>query len=115
MTLAYPVALIGDTVPPQIRDVRTQNVAGGVKVTWTTDEFATSDVRYGTSPGTYPWVAGSRLYEKQHAVTLLGLTQGTTYYFVVFSIDRSDNQATGGEYQVKMLTKTYLPVLLRGW
>ena len=85
--LAYPGALIGDTVPPQIREVRAQNVAGGVKIIWTTDEFATGEVRYGTAPGTYPWVAGSRLYEKQHEVTLPGLTPGVTYYFVAFSGD----------------------------
>ena len=114
VTLAYPVVLIGDTVPPQIREVRAQNVAGGVKITWTTDEFATGEVRYGTAPGTYPWVAGSRLYEKQHEVTLLGLTSGTTYYFVAFSIDRSGNQSVTGEYQIQARVQTYLPAILRG-
>ena len=114
MMLAYPGALIGDTVPPRIQNVRTQNVAGGVKVLWMTDEFATGEVRYGTAPGTYPWVAGSRLYEKQHEVTLLGLTPGTTYYFVAFSIDRSGNQSITGEYQVQSRVQTYLPAILRG-
>ena len=114
MMLAYPVVLIGDTVPPQFREVRAQNAAGGVKITWTTDEFATGEVRYGTAPGTYPWVAGSRLYEKQHEVTLLGLTPGTTYYFVAFSIDRSGNQSATGEYQIQARVQTYLPTILRG-
>lgn len=113
MMLAYPGALIGDTVPPQISDVRMQNLAGGVKIIWTTDEFATSEVRYGITPGTYPWVAGSRLYEKQHEVPLLGLTPGTTYYFVAFSIDRSGNQSVTGEYQIQARVQTYLPAILR--
>ncbi len=114
MALAYPIALIGDTVPPQIRDVRTQNVAGGVKVTWTTDEFATSEVRYGIAPGTYTQTASDPRFAKTHELTLTGLTTGRTYYFVVRGADRSGNQAVSGEYQVNMQTKAYLPVVLRG-
>ena len=113
MTLAYPVALIGDTVPPQIRDVRTQNVAGGVKVTWTTDEFATSEVRFGIAPGVYTQTASDPLFEKTHSLTLTGLTAGQTYYFIVRGADRSGNQAQSGEYQVKVQTKTYLPLIRR--
>jgi hypothetical protein len=113
VTLAYPVALIGDTVPPQIRDVRTQNVAGGVKVTWTTDEFATSAVRYGAAPGTYTQTAADPLFDKSHSLTLTGLTAGRTYYFVVRGADRSGNQAISGEYQVRTLGKMYLPMIRR--
>ncbi len=114
MTLVYPVALIGDTVPPQIRDVRTQSVVGGVKVTWTTDEFATSEVRFGIAQGAYTQTASDPLFDKTHALTLTGLTAGRTYYFVVRGADRSGNQAQSGEYQVKVQTKMHLPVMLRG-
>lgn len=113
MALAYPVALINDTVPPQIRDVQAQTVAGGVKITWTTDEFATSEVRYGTAPGVYTQVVSNPLYEKQHAVTLTGLTSGPTYYFVVRGADRSGNQAQSGVYQVRAQMKMYLPLVVR--
>lgn len=114
MTLAYPKALIGDTAPPQIRDVRSQSVAGGAKITWMTDEFATSEVRYGTAPGAYTQTASDPLFEKTHSLTLTGLTAGRTYYFVVRGADRSGNQAQSGEYQVKVQTRTYLPLTLRG-
>ena len=114
VTLAYPVALIGDTLPPQIRDVRTQSMAGGAKVTWTTDEFATSEVRWGAVPGAYTQTASDPLFEKMHILTLTGLTAGRTYYFVVRGADRSGNQAQSGEYQVKVQMKTYLPMVLRG-
>jgi hypothetical protein len=116
VTLAYPVALIGDTISPQISNVQTQNVAGGIKVTWTTNEFATSEVRYGTAQGSYTQTASDPLFDKTHALTLTGLTAGQTYYFVVRGADRSGNQATSGEYQVKMQLKTYtyLPMVLRG-
>lgn len=113
VTLAYPKALIGDTVPPQIRDVRTQSAAGGVKITWTTDEFATSEVRWGTAPGAYTQTASDPLFDKTHALTLAGLMAGRTYYFIVRGADRSGNQAQSGEYQVKVQTKTYLPLIRR--
>lgn len=114
VTLAYPKALIGDTVAPQISNVRTQSVAGGVKITWTTDEFATSEVRYGTAPGVYTQTASDPLFEKNHSLTLLGLTAGQTYYLIVRGADRSGNQAQSGEYQVRVQMKTYLPLTLRG-
>jgi len=113
VTLTYPAALIGDTIPPLIRDVRAQSVGGGVKITWTTDEFATSEVRHGTAPGVYTQTASAPLYEKAHSLTLTGLTAGRTYYFVVRGADRSGNQAQSGEYQVKVQTKTYLPLIRR--
>ncbi|MBM4430923.1 MAG: hypothetical protein FJ026_11345 [Chloroflexi bacterium] len=113
MTLAYPRALINDTVPPQIRDVRTQPVAGGVKITWTTDEFATSEVRHGTAPGVYTQTTADPLFKKVHNLTLTGLTAGRTYYFIVRGADRSGNPAQSGEYQVKVQTKMYLPLIRR--
>ena len=89
-------------------------MAGGVKVTWTTDEFASSEVRFGTAPGAYTQTTSDPLSAKTHALTLTGLTAGRTYYFVVRGADRSGNQGASGEYQVKMQTKTYLPMVLRG-
>ena len=113
VTLAYPVALIGDTVPPRISNVQAQSVGGGVKVTWTTDEFATSEVRYGTAPGAYTHTASDPLFEKNHSLTLTGLTAGRTYYFVVRGADRSGNQAQSGEHQFRVQVKTYLPLIRR--
>ena len=111
--LAYPVALIGDTVPPRISNVQAQSVGGGVKVTWTTDEFATSEVRYGTAPGAYTHTVSDPLFEKNHSLTLTGLAAGRTYYFVVRGADRSGNQAQSGEHQIKAQVKTYLPLIWR--
>lgn len=113
VTLTYPRALINDRTPPVIRDVRTQAMAGGVKVIWTTDEFTTSEVRYGTAPGSYGQTVSDPLYEKTHSLTLTGLTAGRTYYFIVRGADRSGNQAQSGEYQVVVQTKTYLPLIRR--
>ena len=45
VALAYPAALIGDTTPPQIRAVRTQNVAAGIMIARTTDGVAARATR----------------------------------------------------------------------
>lgn len=113
MALLYPQALLAEAIPPQITSVGAQGTVGGVKVTWTTDEFATSEVRFGTAPGAYTQVVSDPLYGKQHEVRLPGLAQGTTYYYVVLSTDRSGNQALSSQYQVKAMAPTYLPLVLR--
>ena len=113
LALAYPAALINDCTPPVIGNVQTQPVAGGVKVTWTTDEFATGEVRYGTAAGSYGQVVSDPLYEKQHSLTLAGLTPGMRYYFVVAGVDLSGNRGQSGEYQVRVQVKTFLPLIRR--
>lgn len=113
MALFFPGALIGDTVPPLIKDVRGASIAGEVQVTWTTNEFATSEVRYGTASGVYSQTASDPLFVKAHAVTLTGLTSGTVYYCVVQGVDLSGNQSVSTEYQVKETTNTYLPLIRR--
>jgi hypothetical protein len=113
VTLAYPVALINDTTAPAISDVRTQVVAGGVKVTWTTDEFAANEVRYGTAPGVHTQTVSDPLYEKTHILTMTGLATGSTVYFMVASVDRSGNRAQSAEYQVRARMKLYLPLVVR--
>jgi hypothetical protein len=113
-TLSYPVALIGDSTPPQINAIAGSRQGNTAIISWTTDEFATSEVRWGAASGAYTRMASDPLFEKTHSLTLTGLTAGRPYYFVVHGADRSGNQAQSGEYQVKVQTKTYLPMVLRG-
>jgi len=116
--LVYPRALFNDTTPPQIRNivvvVPPDNPTSAVD-TWTTDEFATSVVRYGTRSGVYPWVVSDPLYYRQHRVVLTGLTQGTVYYYRVESTDRSGNTAASAEYTFvqRSLSRLYLPFITR--
>jgi hypothetical protein len=112
-TLSYPVALIGDSTPPQISAIACSRQGNTATISWTTDEFATSEVRWGTAPGAYAQMASDPLLERTHALILTGLTAGQTYYFVVRGADRSGNPTQSGEYQVKVQTKTYLPIVLR--
>ena len=50
--LSYPAGLINDTTQPTASDVAYTVVnPTSVKVTWTTDEYATSSLSYGTTSG----------------------------------------------------------------
>jgi hypothetical protein len=114
--LVYPVALFHDTTPPQITSLAAAPMGGDkAKITWTTNEFATSEVLYGTQSGVYPYKVSDPLYTKQHEVTLTGLTPGTKYYYKVRSTDRSGNTATSAEYNFTVQIHVYLPLVLRNY
>lgn len=112
-TLVYPVAFFNDRTAPVIRDIRVRPDAGGLRVLWETDEYATSEVRYRLPNGAYGAPVTDRFYVKGHGVLLTGTTPGQTYYLIVSSVDRSGNRADSGETQAKTQGKTYLPLLLR--
>ena len=115
-TLAYPTALFNDTTPPLISDITCRAIApDSVIIAWTTDEFATSTVLYGTQPGVYPYTVSDPLYTKQHEITLTGLAAGTTYYYKVRSTDRSGNTATSSEQSAIAQINVYLPLVLRNY
>jgi hypothetical protein len=112
--LVYPAAIINDTTPPQISGI-TANATGvgTASVSWTTDEFATSTVLYGTQSGSYSQTVSDPLCVKQHQVTLTGLTVGTRYYYQVRSTDRSGNTATSSENSFTAQISVNLPLILR--
>lgn len=110
--LSYPVALVGDTLPPQVSEIAAQIIATDtVRVTWLTDEYATSIVTYGTQPAMYTQTALDVMYYKRHEITLTGLLRGNTYYFQVAGSDRSGNPYQSSEYSVSLKTFVYLPVI----
>jgi len=112
--LSYPVALIGDTNPPVLSGIEVSLVSmESVRIIWTTDEFATSTVLYGTQSGVYPQTVSDPLYTKQHAITLTGLTQGITYYYKVRSTDRSGNTSTSSERNFATQISIYLPLIIK--
>ena len=112
--LNYPLALIGDTTPPRARSIVPRTIAvDSVVIAWTTDEFTTSIVRYGTRPGVYSYEVRSPLYTKQHEVILTGLTLGMRYYYKISCTDRSNNTYTSPEYSFVVEFHTYLPVVIR--
>jgi hypothetical protein len=115
--LTYPRGLANDTLPPQISEVVVNDVgSGSVKITWLTNEFASSFLEYGVQSGAYTHNVTDSLYLKGHEIILTGLTAETTYYFRLTNTDRSDNVFQSQEYSFQSLpqsTVSYIPVIRR--
>jgi hypothetical protein len=100
--LIYPKEFMADTIPPVITDISVINLANNsAKVTWKTDEFADSVLKYGMNSTAYTELSIAVLFAKGHEITLTGLSPDTTYYFVVNSTDQSGNSAESSEYRFK--------------
>ena len=100
--LIYPKEFMADTIPPVITDITVINLAKtSAKVTWVTDEFADSVLKYGVKSTAYTELSIDVLFVKDHEITLTGLSLDTTYYFVVNSTDQSGNSAESSEYSLK--------------
>jgi phosphodiesterase/alkaline phosphatase D-like protein len=84
------------TTPPVISAIVATPgpLATQATVTWTTDEAATSVVRYGLSSGSLVLTASVGGLVTAHSVPLTGLSPSSTYYFRVESADGFGNAAT---------------------
>lgn len=111
--LQYPTELIGDTTPPLASGITAVPGNGTTLITWITDEFANSEVRYGTQSGVYSSTIVDPLYVKEHSVTLAGLVAGITYYYQIRSTDQSGNMFQSQEYSFTAQSSVYLPVIVR--
>ena len=88
-----------DTTSPTISNTGTSNITGSsATVTWTTDELADSVVKYSLTSGSYTDSKSDSEYVTEHSITLTGLSENTTCYFVVNSTDPSGNSAQSSEY-----------------
>jgi hypothetical protein len=114
VALSYPAALIGDTTPPTIVGTPGANMsANSAIITWTTNEFTTYVLHYGTSSGSYPNQVSSSLFSKEHRATLTGLNPSETYYYQIVSTDLSGNQAASQEYVLEGQYYIFLPMTRR--
>ncbi|MDP2703997.1 MAG: fibronectin type III domain-containing protein, partial [bacterium] len=104
----YSFRTTNDTTPPVISNilVPVKTTTSSV-VTWTTNEPATSQVEWGTTSGSYPSsTTKSSVLTKEHAVTMTGLTQATTYYFRVKSQDGNPSSAEAVSSEQSFLSPT---------
>lgn len=87
-----------DTDGPSISNVTSSANTNSASINWNTNEPATSQVWYGTTPTVYSQSSNldSGLVQS-HLVFLTGLTPNTTYYYLVSSSDSSDNTSTSSE------------------
>lgn len=82
-----------DKTAPVITNLETQSLnSGSVKVTWETDEEATSFVEYGLNEN-YGMTYGSWGTSTNHIVNLINLKKGTNYYYRAISSDSWGNLA----------------------
>ncbi|HLP58835.1 MAG TPA: lamin tail domain-containing protein [Candidatus Deferrimicrobium sp.] len=85
--------------PPIVYNIHDENGSRtSVDIVWSTNEPATSIIRYGTTTGSYPNTAGNTTLAVNHRVTLSNLTAFTTYYYIVESTDATNNTTTSQEY-----------------
>jgi hypothetical protein len=102
---------IPDTTPPVITNVNVTDITNDyARITWDTDEISDSLVKYGTESGNYTLSAFNTSFVLEHRVDLTGLSENTTYYFVVNSTDTNGNSAQGAEYSfTTVVTPTPTP------
>jgi hypothetical protein len=97
-TTSATVNFTVDSTPPTISAVQatglTQNSA---TVTWTTDEAADSQVKYGTTVAYGSTTTLDATKVTTHSVTLSGLSAGTLYHYQVVSKDANGNTATSAD------------------
>jgi hypothetical protein len=85
---------VADSVAPVISGLSTSGITHiGATVNWTTDELASTEVRYGltTAYGTNIVDAALSL---SHSKVISGLTANTLYHYIVISKDANNNTTT---------------------
>jgi hypothetical protein len=84
-----------DSNPPVISAVTAiPGSSGTATITWTTNKLANSRVDYGTAAASLTLSVSDPTMVNSHSVNLSGLTQGTTYYYRVTSVDSANNTAS---------------------
>ncbi|MGP8330132.1 MAG: NosD domain-containing protein [Methanosarcinaceae archaeon] len=88
-----------DITPPIISNVEnTDPTTDSATIFWDTDENSCSVVMYGAMPDNYTNEESDSALVTSHNISLTGLSENTTYYYVVNSTDASGNAGEDGEY-----------------
>lgn len=111
LTYYFEEVTATDTAPI-LYDIHEENVTlTSADIVWSTNESATSVVRYGTSSGSYTNTVSSSSMVLNHTVSLTGLTNFTIYYYVVESTDSTNNTTTSQEQTFMSITESYIDVV----
>lgn len=99
---SFTTSMMADVTPPVISSVTSSGISSTTAtITWSTNEYASSKVYYGTTTplniGTATMVSDISLV-MSHSKNLTGLLASTTHYYIVESKDSSNNMATSSEY-----------------
>lgn len=98
-----------DVTPPEISNIQINQLnATWAKITWDTNEIATSIIEIGATSEYGTVVQNDTALSVNHAVYLLNLTETTKYHFKVRSTDGSGNNSVSSDM---VLETTELPNL----
>jgi hypothetical protein len=87
------------TTPPVITNVLATAVTNSsATITWTTDEPANSQVKYGTSSAYGSSTPTDNTMVTSHSMNLTGLLANTSYHFQVLSVDATGNPASSNDF-----------------
>jgi hypothetical protein len=88
-----------DTTPPVIAAVASSGITNSTAtISWTTDEAADRQVKYGTSASYGSTSAPDSTKATAHSVALTGLAAATTYHYQVLSRDAAGNLAASADF-----------------
>lgn len=114
LPIAYPKGLINDVVPPSVSAVTAVfSSPSTVRITWNSDEYTKSVVKYGFSSGSYPLILSDLIFNLTHDIQLTGAPVGATVFYRIVSTDRSGNISQSQEFIVANLSFIYLPLVRR--
>lgn len=87
-----------DIAGPVISSLGTSSITNtGALISWETDEAATSQVEYGLTTSYGSQLPKDDSLVNEHAQSLVGLAEGTTYHYRVISGDSSGNYTTSDD------------------
>jgi signal peptidase len=85
--------------PPEISNVEVKNITqNSAKITWQTDQLATSKVEYGETTD-YGSVSGNSTPVASHTISISGLATSTTYHYRVSSKNKADKEQISGDHE----------------
>jgi len=95
----YHPLVTPDYVPPLITNIANTTLTNNsVTISWITDKDSNSVVKYGTTSGNYTNEESNTTLVTLHNIPLSGLSEETTYHYMVYSTDSSNNTGESSEY-----------------
>lgn len=108
-TLAAP-----DTDAPLITDIAVEVGETTARITWLTDELATSRIDYVPVSGSPAGTVADVAFVDSHGLTITGLAANTTYSFTLTSVDAAGNSGSSEPQQFTTLRGNTAPVANAG-